>query len=317
MIDFKNQSVIVTGAGRGLGRLYALELARRGASVVVNDVGTSVHGEGSDSHVADQVVEEIRAAGGVAVASCDSVASPEGGEAIVRTAVDSFGRLDAVISNAGIFNTVDFEQMEVENWRRMLNVHLDGSFYLGQPAYRVMKVQGYGRLVFVTSSIGCFGHPQAAHYAAAKGGIVGLTNALAVEGEPYGIRVNSVLPTGFSRMVMEGLGSMGPGGDDAEQALSEMPMIKMMDPKLVVPIVVYLASKACTVTHHHYSAGAGRYARAYIGLSEGWLAEAGSEPTAEDIEAHLDKVSAADPYMVPSSVVDETMDLCKRRGLMD
>jgi NAD(P)-dependent dehydrogenase (short-subunit alcohol dehydrogenase family) len=316
MIDFKNQSVIVTGAGRGLGRLYALEFARRGASVVVNDIGSSVHGEGTDSHVADQVVEEICAAGGIAVASYDSVASPEGGEAIVRTATDRFGRLDAVVSNAGIFNTVSFEQMKIEAWRRMLNVHLDGSFHLSQPAYRVMKSQGHGRFVFVTSSIACFGHSEAAHYAAAKGGILGLTNAIAVEGEPHGILANSVLPTGLSRMVLEGIKKITPVGVEPEQVVAEMPLFRIIDPKLVVPIVIFLASRACTLTHHHYSAGAGRYARTFIGLANGWLSEANSEPTADDIAAHLAEVSATDPYMVPASVVDETLDLCTRRGIM-
>ena len=136
MIDFTDQVAIVTGAGRGLGRLYALELARRGASVIVNDLGGTMHGEGADTTVADEVVAEIEGAGGVAVASHDSVASPEGGEAIVRTAVERFGRLDAVVSNAGIFNSIAFDELSADDWRRMLSVHLDGGFYLSQPAYR-------------------------------------------------------------------------------------------------------------------------------------------------------------------------------------
>src|SRR5262252_910589 len=135
MIDFEDQVVIVTGAGRGLGRLYAMEIARRGGSVVVNDLGGRCNGEGSDASVADRVVEEIESAGGVAVASHDSVATPEGGNAIVRTALDRFGRLDAVVSNAGIFQTAEFEKLGVDDWRRMLNVHLDGSFHLSQPAF--------------------------------------------------------------------------------------------------------------------------------------------------------------------------------------
>jgi NAD(P)-dependent dehydrogenase (short-subunit alcohol dehydrogenase family) len=144
MIDFTGQVAVVTGAGRGLGRLYAMELARRGASVVVNDLGGSMGGEGSDATVADEVVAEITAAGGAAVSSHDSVGSPEGGQAIVQTAVIEFGRLDAVISNAGIFNSIPFDELTTDDWRRMLRVHLDGGFYLAQPAYRVMKSQGYG-----------------------------------------------------------------------------------------------------------------------------------------------------------------------------
>jgi NAD(P)-dependent dehydrogenase (short-subunit alcohol dehydrogenase family) len=134
VIDFTDQAAIVTGAGRGLGRLYALELARRGASVVVNDLGGTMHGDGSDNSVADQVVAEIRAAGGSAVASHDSVDNPEGGQAIVDAAVDAFGRVDAVVSNAGIFNSIPFDQISPDDWRKMLRVHLDGGFYLSQPA---------------------------------------------------------------------------------------------------------------------------------------------------------------------------------------
>jgi len=138
MIDYAEQVAVVTGAGRGLGRLYALDLARRGAAVVVNDVGGTMHGDGADASVADQVVEEIIAAGGRAVASHDSVDSPEGGQAIVDVAVDAFGRLDAVVSNAGIFNSIPFDQLSTDDWRRMLGVHLDGGFYLSQPAFKVM-----------------------------------------------------------------------------------------------------------------------------------------------------------------------------------
>src|SRR5262252_1075062 len=132
MIDFHGQVVIVTGAGRGLGRLYALELARRGAAVVVNDLGGSMQGQGADTSVADQVVEEIRRADGRAVASHHSVDTPEGGQAIVRTATDAFGRLDVVVSNAGIFNSIAFEDLTPDDWRRMLSVHLDGGFYVSQ-----------------------------------------------------------------------------------------------------------------------------------------------------------------------------------------
>jgi NAD(P)-dependent dehydrogenase (short-subunit alcohol dehydrogenase family) len=181
VIDFTDQVAIVTGAGRGLGRLYALELARRGASVIVNDLGGTMHGDGSDASIADQVVAEIEGAGGTAAASHDSVASPEGGEAIVRLAVERFGRLDAVVSNAGIFNSIPFDELSADDWRKMLSVHLDGGFYLSQPAYRVMKKQGYGRFVFISPSGGMFGQPLEAHYAAAKAGLVGLTNVIAIE----------------------------------------------------------------------------------------------------------------------------------------
>lgn len=307
MIDFSDQVVIVTGAGRGLGRLYAMDIAQRGGSVVVNDLGGTMHGEGSDASVADRVAREIERAGGVAVASHDSVASPEGGEAIVRTALERFGRLDAVVSNAGIFQTAEFDKLAPDDWRRMLSVHLDGSFHLSQPAFRVMKAQGYGRFVFIASSAGLFGQPQSAHYAAAKAGIVGLTNVVAIEGAAHGILANSVLPFGVSRMVTETIGG--------EQVAAESAFLRAIDPELVVPIVVFLASRSCQFTHHNYSAGAGRYARVFVGLAEGWLAEPGRKPTADDIAAHLAEVSATEPFAVPTSIFDEVAGICARLGI--
>jgi NAD(P)-dependent dehydrogenase (short-subunit alcohol dehydrogenase family) len=307
MIDFNGQVVIVTGAGRGLGRLYAIELARRGASVVVNDLGGSMHGEGADASVADGVVDEIQRAGGVAVASHDSVDSPEGGAAIVAGAVDRFGRLDAVVSNAGIFNSIPFEDLSQDDWRRMLRVHLDGGFYLSQPAYRVMKAAGYGRFVFISSSGGMFGQPLESHYAAAKVGLVGLTNVIAIEGATHGILANAVLPFGFSRMVTETVGD--------PKALEELGFLKVIQPELVVPIVVFLASRACQFSHHNYSACAGRFARVFVGLGEGWLAEPDSSPTADDIAAHLSEVSATQPFTVPMSIFEEVFGVCERLGV--
>jgi NAD(P)-dependent dehydrogenase (short-subunit alcohol dehydrogenase family) len=307
MIDFTGQVAIVTGAGRGLGRLYAVELARRGAAVVVNDRGGSMHGDGADTSVADAVVEEIERAGGVAVASHDSVDSPDGGEAIVRTAIDSFGRLDAVVSNAGIFNSVPFEELSHDDWRRMLSVHLDGGFYLSQPAYREMKAAGYGRFVFISSSGGMFGQPLEAHYAAAKAGLVGLANVIAIEGAPHGILANTVLPFGFSRMVTETVGD--------PKALEETGFLKLIQPELVVPIVVFLASRACELTHQNYSACAGRFSRVFVGLGEGWLAEPGSHPTADDVAAHLPEVSATEPFTIPGSIFEEVFAVCERLGV--
>jgi NAD(P)-dependent dehydrogenase (short-subunit alcohol dehydrogenase family) len=308
VIGFDSQAVIVTGAGRGLGRLYALELARRGAAVVVNDLGGSMGGEGSDSLVAERVVAEIKEAGGVAVASYDSVASPDGGEAVVQTAIDRFGRLDAVVSNAGIFNTIAFESLPTDEWRRMLSVHLDGGFYVSQPAFRFMKAQGYGRFVFIASSAGLFGQPESAHYAAAKAGLVGLTNVIAIEGAPYGIVANSVLPFGYSRMVTETVG-------DRDQFPAESSFLHAIEPELVVPIVVFLASRSCQVTHLNFSACAGRYGRVFVGLGRGWLAEASSRPSADDVAAHFAEIAATQPFLVPTSIFDEVAEICERLGI--
>ncbi len=307
MIDFTDRVAVVTGSGRGLGRLYALDLARRGAAVVVNDVGGSMRGDGADSAVADAVADEITRTGGTAIACYDSVDSPAGGQAIVDAAIGAFGRLDAVISNAGIFGSVSFEDLSPDEWTRMLRVHLDGGFFLSQPAYRVMKDNGGGRFVFVSSSAGVFGQPMEAHYAAAKAGLVGLANVIAIEGEAHGILANCVMPTGFSRMVSETVGD--------EKFLAESGFMQAIRPELVVPLVTFLASGACTFTHRNYSASAGRYARVFVGLSEGWLADAASRPTAEDIAAHLDQMSSTEHFLVPSSIVDEVLDVCERRGI--
>jgi NAD(P)-dependent dehydrogenase (short-subunit alcohol dehydrogenase family) len=307
VIDFSGQVVIVTGAGRGLGRLYALDFARRGASVVVNDLGGTMGGEGSDTHVADDVVQEIRASGGAAVASYESVATVQGGKAIVGAAIDEFGRLDAVVNNAGIFHTQRFEDLTADNWSRMLRVHLDGAFHVSQPAYREMKRRGHGRFVFIASSAGLFGQPRSAHYAAAKAGMMGLANVIAIEGAEHGIIANCVLPFGYSRMVFETIGSR----DDVEP---DSGFFHAIEPELVVPIVVYLASRGCEVTHHNISACAGRFARVFVGLGDGWVADHGN-PTAEDIARRLSDVTTAEPYTIPTSISDEIARVCAQLGI--
>jgi len=307
MIDFTDQVAVVTGAGRGLGRLYALDLAKRGASVVVNDLGGSMHGDGSDAAVAEQVVDEIQQAGGTAVASYESVDNPEGGEAIVQTALDAFGRLDAVVSNAGIFNSIAFEDMTPTDWGRMLGVHLNGGFYLSHAAYRVMTEQKYGRFVFISSSGGMFGQPMESHYAAAKAGLVGLSNVISIEGAKHGIKSNTVLPFGFSRMVTETVGD--------PKALEAMGFMKVIKPELVVPMVTFLASRDCDLTHQNFSACGGRFARVFVGVGEGWLADPESEPTADDVAAHLSEVTATEPFAVPGSIFEEVFAICERLGV--
>lgn len=189
----------------------------------------------------------------------------------------------------------------------MLSVHLDGAFYLSQPAYRVMKSQGYGRFVFISSSGGMFGQPLEAHYAAAKAGLVGLANVIAIEGQQHGILANTVLPFGLSRMATDTVGD--------PKAVQEIGFLKVIQPELVVPIVIYLASRACDLTHHNYSACAGRFARVFVGLGEGWLAVPGTNPSADDIAAHLSEVTATEPFTVPGSIFDEVFGVCERLGI--
>ena len=295
-ISFDGRVVIVTGAGGGLGRQYALELARRGARVVVNDLGGAVDGTGTSSAAADQVVEEIREAGGEAVADYHSVADPEAGEAIVATALAAFGTVDALISNAGILRDRSFANLTTEELEAVLDVHLRGAFHVGRPAFRVMKEKGYGRLVFTSSNAGLLGNFGQANYGAAKMGLVGLSNVLAIEGAKYGIRSNVIAPVARTRMTEDLLG----------------PFSELVDPALVVPMAVYLASEACEVTHEIYSAGAGRYARFFVGLTPGWLSPPGGWPTAEDIAEHLAEIRATDGFQIYGSAGDELAELAAR-----
>jgi NAD(P)-dependent dehydrogenase (short-subunit alcohol dehydrogenase family) len=288
-ITFDGRVAIVTGAGGGLGRTYALELARRGAKVVVNDLGGSVDGTGGEHTAAQKVVDEIKAAGGEAVPSYDSVSTPEGGENIVKTAVDSFGKVDVVINNAGILRDKSFAKLTWEDLDAVLDVHLKGAFYVSQPAFKVMKDNGYGRFVFTASNAGVFGNFGQTNYGAAKMGLVGLSNIISIEGEKAGIKSNVLCPVAATRMTMELL------GDFASQ----------LEPELVTPLVTYLASEACDKTHEIFSAAGGRYARVFVGLAPGWYGGKGHVPTAEDVLDNIDQIEKQDGYIVPGSVGDE------------
>ena len=286
-IRFDDRVAVVTGAGGGLGREYALELAKRGAKVVVNDLGGAADGSGGAAAPADQVVKEIEEAGGTAVANYDSVATVEGGEAIVKTATDNFGKVDIVINNAGILRDASFAKLQPENLDIVLDVHLKGAFYVTQPAFRVMKEQGYGRLIFTTSAAGMLGNFGQTNYAAAKMGLVGLSNVLAIEGAKYDIKSNVICPIAATRLT------------------KELGIPDVLDPACVMPMVLYLSSEQCAVTHEVYSAGGGRFARMFVGLTQGWVKGAGAVPSPEEIEANLDAIREQEGYIVPESIADE------------
>ena len=288
-IEFEGQPVVVTGAGGGLGRAYALTLAKRGARVVVNDLGGAVSGEGGDSKPADRVVEEIRAAGGEAVASYDSVSTPEGGEAIIQTALDAFGSIGAVIHNAGILRDKSLSKMESEDVDAVLDVHLRGGFNVVRPAFKIMKEQRYGRLVLTSSSSGLVGNFGQANYGAAKAGLVGLMHVAAIEGERYGIKANAIAPGARTRMTENLLGEIA----------------DIMDPEHVVAMVVYLAAPQCSVTHETYTAAGGRFARYFVGVNRGWYAGEGTVATPEDIADHLDEIRDVTDYEILSNVGEE------------
>lgn len=298
VIGFDERVAVVTGAGGGLGRQFALELARRGARVVVNDLGGALDGSGSSARAAEVVVEEIRAAGGEAVANFDSVADPDSGAAIVQQALDEYGTVDIVISNAGILRDRSLAKLTVEELHAVLDVHLRGGFYVTMPAFRVMKEKGYGRFVFTSSNAGILGNFGQSNYGAAKMGLVGLSNVLAIEGAKYGIKSNVVAPVARTRMTED----------------LRLPLAEHFDPALVAPMVVYLASEQCAVTHEIYSAGAGRFARFFVGLTEGWYAGAGATPTVDDVASHLEQIRSEDGYSVPGSIADELQQLGRLIG---
>ena len=288
-IAFDGRVAVITGAGGGLGRTYALELARRGARVVVNDLGGTVEGTGSSHKAADVVVTEIQNAGGEAVASYDSVATEEGGAAIVQTALDAFDTVDLVVNNAGILRDKSFANMTIEEVNAVLDVHLRGAFHVSLPAFRTMKEKGYGRFVFTSSASGLFGNFGQANYGAAKAGLVGLSNVLAVEGEKYDIRSNVIAPIAKTRMTEELLG----------------PFAEMVQPDQVTPIVVYLCSEQCQLTHEIFTAGGGRYGRVFIATNRGWFAGLDGEVSAEDIAEHLDEIRDISDPVVPSNNNEE------------
>lgn len=294
-IGFAGEVAIVTGAGGGLGRSYARELARRGARVVVNDLGGALDGKGASRTAADTVVAEIIAGGGQAVASHHSVATPEGGEAIVECALETFGTVDILINNAGILRDRTFAKMSLEDWDAVTKVHLYGAFHVTQPAFQVMKDKGYGRILFTSSAAGLFGNFGQANYAAAKMGVVGLSSVLALEGAKYGVTSNVVSPIAASRLT-EGL--MGE-------------MAATVQPELVTPLVVYLASRGCEGTHGVYSAGGGRFAQVFVGVGPGWFAGEGVHPSVEDVAAHIGSIGAEDDFQFPMSAVEEATLLVK------
>ncbi|HET9203077.1 MAG TPA: SDR family oxidoreductase [Acidimicrobiia bacterium] len=297
-ITFDGRVAIVTGAGGGLGKEYALELGRRGAMVVVNDLGGAVDGSGSSQAAADVVVGQIREAGGDAVANYDSVATRDGGAAIIQTAVDSFGGVDIVINNAGILRDKSFGNMTLDEVDAVLDVHLRGAFHVSHPAFQLMKERGYGRFVHTTSASGLFGNFGQVNYGAAKAGLVGLSNVLAIEGAKYNIKSNAVAPTARTRMTEDVLG----------------PFVEMFDPVQVMPMVVYLCSEENELTHEIFTVGGGRYGRVFIGTNTGWFAGQGVVPSIEEVREHLPEIRDITEHVVPGDINEELMILARLAG---
>jgi NAD(P)-dependent dehydrogenase (short-subunit alcohol dehydrogenase family) len=269
---------IVTGAGGGLGRNYAIELSKRGAKVVVNDLGGSRDGMGSSSSAADRVVEEIKVLGGEAVPNYDNVAILEGGESIVRTDMDAFGKVDILINNAGIIQDSTFAKMEERKWDALLAVHLKGTFCVTKPAFIQMMKQNYGRIVMTTSGSGLFGNFGQTNYASAKMGVVGFANVLKLEGPKYNIKTNIIAPIAGTRLTED---------------VVPPEIFKRMKVDFVTPAVLYMCSKQCQDSGVIINAGLGYFSRSAIMTGEGVILSDGNKiPTPEEVMENWSRITS-------------------------
>ncbi|MDD5711690.1 MAG: SDR family oxidoreductase [Smithellaceae bacterium] len=295
-IRFDGRVAIVTGAGGGLGRVYALELAKRGAKVVVNDFGGARDGSGSgDASPADKVVAEIKALGSKGAPNYDNVATPEGGAAIVKTAVDAFGQVDILINNAGILRDKSFLKMEPSDWDAVLAVHTNGAYNVSRPAFQAMREKGYGRIIMTTSAAGLYGNFGQTNYSSAKMSLLGLMNTLKLEGAKYNIKVNTVAPIAASRLTADVL------PPDA---------FEKMKPEFVAPLVMYLCSEECPVSGKVYNAGMGVYNRAAVMTAPGFVVGDGkSVPATEQVVAKLDQIAAMKDAKEYEQLNDLMMDM--------
>ncbi|PTU30480.1 SDR family NAD(P)-dependent oxidoreductase [Stenotrophobium rhamnosiphilum] len=291
-LRFDNRVAVITGAGRGLGRAYALLLASRGAKIVVNDPGVSLQGEGTDADPAQEVVNEIKAAGGDAVASKESVATSAGGKAIIQTALDHFGKIDILIHNAGNVRRAALKDMGDDDFNAVLDVHLRGAFHVLRPAFASMCKQKYGRIVLTSSVSGIYGNHNVANYATSKTGMIGLCNVAALEGAAEGVKCNIIAPGAVTRMA-EGL---------------DTSMYPPMGPELVAPVVGWLAHESCSVTGEILSSMAGRVSKIYIAETQGVYQPAWSvEQVGEQINAIGDQSAPWVFAPVPKGQVDHIM----------
>jgi NAD(P)-dependent dehydrogenase (short-subunit alcohol dehydrogenase family) len=306
---FDDQVAVITGAGGGLGKQYALLLASRGARVVVNDTGGSVTGAGGDTDAAAATAEEIRQHGGQAVADTHSVSSPEGGQAIIDTALQTWGRVDIVINNAGIVRDAPFEDLTAERLEPLLDVHLRGAFHVTRPAWKAMCEQRYGRILNTCSAAGLLGAERMSNYGAAKTGLVGLTRVLAAEGADRNIKVNAIAPIAYTRMLAHSVdGAPQPDDPGAQAILDDLvaQYLQKLDPALVAPVAAFLTHRDCPVSGEIYTVGAGHVARFFIGRTKGFYSP---ELSIEQVRDHLDEIRDQAGYTVPGGPADEMGEL--------
>jgi len=308
-LRFDGQVAVVTGAGGGLGKQCALLLAARGARIVVNDTGGSVAGDGSNIEAAHAAAEEIRRQGGQAVADTHSVTSPEGGQAIVDTALRAWGRVDIVINNAGIVGDAPFEEMTADRLNPLIDVHLKGAFYVTRPAWTVMREQRYGRILNTCSAAGILGAERMSNYGAAKTGLIGFTRVLAAEGAGHNIKVNAIAPIAYTRMLAHSVDGAGQQDDEEARAVLDDLVgqyLQKLDPALVAPVAAFLTHRECPVSGEIYTVGAGHVARFFIGRTKGFYRPGLS---VEDVRDNLHEIRDEAGYTVPGGPADEMTEL--------
>lgn len=312
-LRFDDQVAVITGAGGGLGRQYAQLLASRGARIVVNDVGGSVTGDGADGEAARAAAAEIRDRGGEAVADTHSVTTPEGGQAIIDTALRAWGRVDIVINNAGIVGDAPFADMTADRLEPLIDVHLKGAFHVTRPAWKVMRERRYGRILNTCSAAGILGAEHMSNYGAAKTGLIGFTRVLAAEGAGHNIKVNAIAPIAYTRMLARELenatGQRAAENDAAAQEVLDDLVgqyLQKLDPVLVAPVAAFLTHRECPVTGEIYSVGAGQVSRFFIGRTTGFYRPALS---IEDVRDHLGEIRDETGYTVPAGPADEMSQL--------
>ncbi|KPI20351.1 3-hydroxyacyl-CoA dehydrogenase [Actinobacteria bacterium OK074] len=294
---FDDRVAVVTGAGRGIGRAYALLLGELGAKVVVNDLGGSMEGFGSDAGPAAAVAAEINDAGGTALADTSDISTADGGRRAVEAAVDAFGRVDVVVNNAGNVRFAGLPDVDATNIESHLAVHVLGAFHTTRAAWPHMLERNYGRIV-LTGSIGMFGLPDNLGYATAKAAVIGMARSMTVSAGEHDIKVNVIAPNAMTRM------AGGPSeGMDALRG-RDRPGAGALDPALVAPMVAYLAHEVCDVSGEVFLAGAGRFAHLFVGVTEGWLPADPLDVTVEDVVGHLDRIKDHSGYHVPGNLME-------------
>lgn len=290
-LRFDGKVAVITGAGGGLGKAYALLLASRGARVVVNDLGGTFDGEGADSTPAQKVVNQIKAVGGEAVANYESVSEWESARKIIQTAIDNYGRIDILINNAGILRDKSLLKMEIADYLKVIEVHLNGTFFCTKAAFAHMREQNYGRIVSTASAAGVYGNFGQTNYGAAKMGIVGLMNCVCQEGSRYGVLANTIVPTAGTRLT-------------ATVMPSEI--VARIKPEYVAPIVAYICSEQCQVSGKIFSAGGGYYSRAAVIEGPGVFFDTGGKITPDMIAEKFAQISSLEGGREYGSAMEQT-----------